>query len=82
MTGENEEHRLIRNRLTAYVKILQTEMNLIERARKQHIEGSKKLHTDLQKQKIQLQKWGLYNMLPAFNMQVSIYHTLFLLIHL
>ena len=32
-------------------------------------EGGKKLHLDFEKQKIQLQKWGLMSILPAFQMQ-------------
>ena len=69
MTGENEEERLIRTRLVAYLKLLQGELQLNEKTRKQHYEGGKKLHLDFEKQKIQLQKWGLMSILPAFQMQ-------------
>ena len=69
MTGENEEERLIRTRLIAYLKLLQGELQLNEKTRKQHYEGGKKLHLDFEKQKIQLQKWGLMSILPAFQMQ-------------
>lgn len=69
MTGENEEERLIRTRLIAYLKLLQGELLLNEKTRKQHYEGGKKLHLDFEKQKIQLQKWGLMSILPAFQMQ-------------
>ena len=69
MTGENEEERLIRTRLVAYHKLLQGELQLNEKTRKQHYDGGKKLHLDFEKQKIQLQRWGLMSILPAFQMQ-------------
>jgi hypothetical protein len=69
MTGESEEERLIRAQLTTYLKLLMNEAVLIDKARRQHYDGGKKLHLDFERQKVQLQKWGLVQLLPAFQMQ-------------
>ena len=69
MTGESEEERLIRARLSAYLKLLQSEAMQIDKARRQHYDGGKKLHLDFERQKVQLHKRGLVQLLPAFQMQ-------------
>jgi len=69
MTGESEEERLIRAQLSTYLKLLMNEAVLIDKARRQQYDGGKKLHLDFERQKVQLQKWGLVQLLPAFQMQ-------------
>jgi hypothetical protein len=69
ITGENEEDRLIRTTLTAYLNVLQQELIMTERARIQHYEGGGRLRHDFEKQALRLQRWGLLQILPAFQMQ-------------
>ena len=70
LTGENEEVRMARSRLNAYLKMLESEYLSVEVARTQHFEGGKKLCSDFEVQKQQLHKWGVKSILPAFQIQV------------
>ena len=76
MTGENEDTRLARLRLNAYLKLLQSEYLHLEVSRSQHFEGGKRLCAEFEIQKLQLHKWGLTNILPSFHMQVNQIETL------
>lgn len=69
-TGESEDIRASRIRLNAYLKVLEAEHLRIGVARSQHYDGGKRLFDDFERQKLQLHKWGLANILPAFHMQV------------
>ena len=70
-TGECEELRVARIQLTAYQKTLETEHLRLGLARSQHYEGGKRLYADFERQKFQLQKWGLSTIIPPFQIQVS-----------
>ena len=70
VTGESEETRVARSRLSAYLKMLESEYQCVGVARSQHYEGGKKLCSDFEVQKLQLQKWGLLTVLQVFQMQV------------
>ena len=70
LTGENEDVRTARLQLSGYLKLLEAECARLGVARSQHYDGGKKLFEDFERQKLQLQKWGLHSLIPAFQMQV------------
>lgn len=70
-TGENEDVRTARLQLSGYLKLLESECARLGVARSQHYDGGKKLFDDFERQKLQLQKWGLHSLIPAFQMQVN-----------
>jgi hypothetical protein len=72
-TGESEDIRVSRIRLSAYLKVLEAEHLRIGVARSQHYDGGKRLFDDFERQKLQLHKWGLASILPAFHMQVIVF---------
>ena len=74
-TGECEELRVARIQLTAYQKTLEAEHLRLGLARSQHYEGGKRLYADFERQKLQLQKWGLSTIIPPFQIQVNCWIT-------
>lgn len=70
-TGECEELRVARTQLTAYMRTLEAEHHRLGLARSQHYEGGKRLYADFERQKLQLQKWGLSTIIPPFQIQVN-----------
>lgn len=69
MAGESELERMTRLRLQWYKGLLQSELITVERAKAHHRQHGKNLAQDFENQELQLQKWGLLNILPAFRMQ-------------
>lgn len=69
MAGESDLERLTRLRLQWYKGLLQSELIVLERAKTHHRQHGQNLAQDFENQELQLQKWGLLNILPAFRMQ-------------
>jgi len=69
MAGESELERMTRLRLQWYKGLLQSELIIVERAKAHHRQHGKNLAQEFENQELQLQKWGLLNILPAFRMQ-------------
>ena len=69
MAGESELERMTRLRLQWYKGLLQSELIVVERAKIHHRQHGQNLAQDFENQELQLQKWGLLNILPAFRMQ-------------
>lgn len=69
VAGETAEERKTRLRLNWYRQILQAELEVVEKARQHFSNHGKNLAVEFELQELQLQKWGLLNILPAFRMQ-------------
>ena len=69
VAGESAEERSTRLRLSWYKQVLQAELGVVEKARQHFGQHGRDLAIEFEMQELQLQKWGLLNILPAFRMQ-------------
>lgn len=69
MNGETELERKTRLRLNWYKDMLTNEVNIFKRAKLHHYKHGVDLALEFERQEIQLQRWGLVNILPVFRMQ-------------
>jgi len=69
VAGESPEERKTRLRLNWYRQVLISEVDVVEKARQHFSNHGKDLAIEFEMQELQLQKWGLLNILPAFRMQ-------------
>lgn len=67
--GESAEERRTRQHLAWYKQVLLAELEVVDRARSHFNNHGKDLAVEFEIQELQLQKWGLLNILPAFRMQ-------------
>ena len=69
VAGETAEERRTRLRLNWYRQVLQAEIDVVAKARLHFSNHGKDLAIEFEMQELQLQKWGLLNILPAFRVQ-------------
>lgn len=69
VAGESSDERKTRLRLNWYKSVLQAEVVVVEKARLHFGQHGRDLAVEFEMQELQLQKWGLLNILPAFRMQ-------------
>ena len=69
VAGESPEQRKTRLRLSWYKQVLMSEIDVVDRARQHFANHGRDLAIEFEAQELQLQKWGLLNILPAFRIQ-------------